>query len=645
MAKNLTCTLTISLILSISAHAETKRSADEIQISTKTTTVEQIDTRASLENHSIAHRTKNKTFFYKKHSAPTVTERRVHKASKPKNRVTPYVIGGEPTPEGERGYQVSLFSFGEHLCGGSLIDREWVLTAAHCVTAEDLSEGMQVMLGSRQLNSQSALFIPAVQVIAHEDYDTDFNSNNDIALVRLASPAPDYIPTVKLADENIMQNFVTTGAITTVSGWGYTDNNYDLPPLELQQVDLPIYDQETCNQAHYEEQGVTVLDSMICAGYPEGGKDSCFGDSGGPLTVTTDEGDFNVGIVSWGSQQCATPGLPGVYTRIASYLEWIESKLLTPPPPPRQALSASTQNAINDTFTAAKLYSLLVPETAGDLYIDVVASADVELKVYNAYYPLPSRLSCEATDNGGQQQCHYPLAGEGYYLIEVVSPSEEEVTVDLNTAYTPFELQNDVVIDGFRLLTGQTIITHFDVTEEGLSFDVQLSGEGGDADLYVTPLFDTDWVCFSETYESNEQCSLEDAPVGTYSVHLVGYEGVDNLTFSFNITEPVPEPPLPQAICQHSVVTQLGKYFIAHIDIFNVSDEYLVDWQITWEYQSQVDVKLVKNAIITSRSPYTAESSEPGRAIAPGSSTKIYMVAESAERIAENPTITGNYCY
>jgi len=103
-----------------------------------------------------------------------------------------------------------------------------------------------------------------------------------------------------------------------------------LPRIELQEVDVPIVSNATCNTSY----GGEITANMICAGYAQGGKDACYGDSGGPLFVPDETGTgwVQVGVVSWG-EGCALPNYYGVYARVSRYQSWIESYVGTAPPP------------------------------------------------------------------------------------------------------------------------------------------------------------------------------------------------------------------------------------------------------------------------------------------------------------------------
>ncbi|XP_054709106.1 trypsin-1-like [Uloborus diversus] len=106
--------------------------------------------------------------------------------------------------------------------------------------------------------------------------------------------------------------------MATVTGWGTTSQGGSLSET-LRAVDVPIMTDDECRKA-YEDM---IEDSMICAGYEEGGKDSCQGDSGGPFVQRSESGVSTlIGIVSWG-KGCAQPNNPGVYTETAHFMDWI----------------------------------------------------------------------------------------------------------------------------------------------------------------------------------------------------------------------------------------------------------------------------------------------------------------------------------
>ena len=150
--------------------------------------------------------------------------------------------------------------------------------------------------------------------INHENsLHTYFRSLTDVLVVKLTQPssAPPMLC-------NTNSTVPVDQAIVKTIGFGYLSQ--DGPPSDdLMEVDLNVVDFETCNNAsHYE----IIDDSMICAGVDGGGKDSCYGDSGGPLLSR--DGKI-VGIVSWGTGPCAEDGKPGVYSRVSACDDFIHT--------------------------------------------------------------------------------------------------------------------------------------------------------------------------------------------------------------------------------------------------------------------------------------------------------------------------------
>ncbi|XP_023813696.1 mast cell tryptase-like [Oryzias latipes] len=233
------------------------------------------------------------------------------------------IVGGQDAPAGFWPWQVSLQT-SSHFCGGSLINNQWVLTAAHCFPSGSAS-GVTVVLGLQSLQGSNPNNVSRTitRLIIHPNYNSN---DNDIALLQLSSPVnfTNYISPVCLSATN---STFYSGVNTWVTGWGNIGSGVSLPaPQTLQEVQVPIVGNRRCKCSYS-----SITDNMVCAGLLEGGKDSCQGDSGGPLVIKQNNRWIQAGVVSFG-RGCALPNFPGVYTRVSQYQTWINTQIISNQP-------------------------------------------------------------------------------------------------------------------------------------------------------------------------------------------------------------------------------------------------------------------------------------------------------------------------
>ncbi|XP_015429021.1 PREDICTED: chymotrypsin-1-like [Dufourea novaeangliae] len=219
------------------------------------------------------------------------------------------IVGGRDAPVGKFPYQVSLRQNGNHFCGGSIINSRTILTAAHCVAGLRNLKAVTVQVGTNQLKSGGVSY-GVEKVDSHPKYNS-VTIANDIAVIRLNADIhfTDLIQPIKLATSDVPE-----GGTVTLSGWGTTRNGGQIPN-NLQEIDLHVYSQSKCKLVHWNVQA-----SQVCT-FTKSGEGACHGDSGGPLVG----GGIQIGIVSFG-RPCGI-GYPDVFTRVSSFVPWIQSKM------------------------------------------------------------------------------------------------------------------------------------------------------------------------------------------------------------------------------------------------------------------------------------------------------------------------------
>ena len=236
----------------------------------------------------------------------------------------PRIVGGEAASAGQYPWMAGLLNKDEpdaflaQDCGGALIHPHWVVTAAHCVEFRDPAD-IQVIVGATDLTAPGLQRRNVAEVIMHPDY-RPWANDHDIALVLLAEPVTGIAPLEVINDPALAAAGVTGRSL----GWGALDNTADPQfPNGLQAVELPVVDTEIANQPDWLNGSVTP--NMFAAGYEDGGKDTCGGDSGGPFVVWGPAGQWMLaGVINW-ADECAVAKKPGVYCRVSRYRHWLQS--------------------------------------------------------------------------------------------------------------------------------------------------------------------------------------------------------------------------------------------------------------------------------------------------------------------------------
>ncbi|XP_031347925.1 trypsin delta/gamma-like protein CG30031 [Photinus pyralis] len=209
------------------------------------------------------------------------------------------IVGGEDTQIEDYPHQISLQYLDEHNCGGSIIARNLILTAAHCTVDFGITF-LSVRYGS-SIMDKGGVVLKVAQKFDHPSYDA-VTTDYDVSILKLAGK-------IELSSKAQIVKLVPSytpegGRAAFVTGWGalYSDGP---SPQQLQVAQVFEEDREVCGKAYRGK----ITERMIC--FKAAGKDSCQGDSGGPLV----SGGAQIGVVSWG-HGCADARYPGIYSHI-----------------------------------------------------------------------------------------------------------------------------------------------------------------------------------------------------------------------------------------------------------------------------------------------------------------------------------------
>uniref|UniRef100_A0A2K5QFL0 Transmembrane serine protease 9 n=1 Tax=Cebus imitator TaxID=2715852 RepID=A0A2K5QFL0_CEBIM len=227
------------------------------------------------------------------------------------------IVGGSAAGRGEWPWQVSLWlRRREHRCGAVLVAERWLLSAAHCFDVYGDPKQWAAFLGTPFLSGAEGQLERVAHIYKHPFYNL-YTLDYDVALLELAGPVrrsrlvrPICLPEPAPRPPD--------GARCVITGWGSVREGGSMA-RQLQKAAVRLLSEQTCRRFY----PVQISSRMLCAGFPQGGVDSCSGDAGGPLACREPSGRWVLtGVTSWG-YGCGRPHFPGVYTRVAAVRGWI----------------------------------------------------------------------------------------------------------------------------------------------------------------------------------------------------------------------------------------------------------------------------------------------------------------------------------
>nr|XP_020020902.1 hepatocyte growth factor activator isoform X2 [Castor canadensis] len=256
------------------------------------------------------------------------------KRHKKRTFLRPRIVGGSSSLPGSHPWLAAIY-IGDSFCAGSLIHTCWVVSAAHCFSNSPRRDSVSVVLGQHFFNRTTDVTqtFGIEKYVPYSLYSVFNPSDHDLVLIRLKKKGDrcavrsQFVQPICLPEAG---SSFPIGHKCQIAGWGHVDENVSGYSSSLREALVPLVADHKCSSP--EVYGADISPNMLCAGYFDCKSDACQGDSGGPLACEKNGVAYLYGIISWGDG-CGRLNKPGVYTRVANYVDWINDRIRPPKRP------------------------------------------------------------------------------------------------------------------------------------------------------------------------------------------------------------------------------------------------------------------------------------------------------------------------